>query len=82
MPPFAAATRLTEEDDSAQNDDISYQAQLSDWLAQGEAFSPKSPGAAEATFILKVSNLLSSPPAAWVRCGTVQPVLRLWFGAG
>ena len=81
MPPFAAACRLTEEDGSEQHDDISYEAQLADWLAQGDAFSPKSPGAGEATFNLKVSNS-STAHRQPMPCCTVQPVLRLCFGAG
>lgn len=55
MPPFAAACPWAEEDDSVQSQETGLQeAQLSDWLAQGEAYPSKSLGGAEAAVILKV----------------------------
>ena len=55
MPPFAAACPRTEEAHSVQNDETRLQeAQLSDWLAQGEAFAWKTLHATEAVVVLKV----------------------------
>ena len=52
MPPFAAACPWTEETDSVQNAETRLQeAQLSDWLAQGEAFASKTLDRAEAVFL-------------------------------
>lgn len=50
MPPFAAACPWTEEDAETRLQE----AQLSDWLAQADAFASKTRDGAEAAVFLKV----------------------------
>lgn len=54
MPPFACL--WSEEGDSVPNEDETrvQEAQLTDWLGRGEAFSAKSPDTTEEAVILKV----------------------------
>ena len=59
MPPFAAACPWPAQTDSVQNDETwlqETQVVLADWLARGEAYVSRTPGAAdsEAAVILKV----------------------------